>query len=152
MHLIAAAEAYLLLKPLVSDAEHVEVVNHKRLSRLDVLRAPVRPDAVRPQTLVVAFSRKAVYAAAAELDQHRPGKVGVLYGALPPATRREVIERFTSGELDVLVTTDVIGHGINVPATTVLFAETTKFDGRGGARRCAPGRPRRSPAAPAATG
>jgi hypothetical protein len=23
----------------------------------------------------------------------------------------------------------VIGHGINVPATTVLFAETTKFDG-----------------------
>ena len=29
----------------------------------------------------------------------------------------------------MLVTTDVIGHGINVPATTVLFAETTKFDG-----------------------
>ncbi len=130
MHLIAAAEAYLVLKPLVSDAEQVEVVNHKRLSRLDVLRAPVRSDGVRPQTLVVAFSRKAVYAAAAELDQHRPGKVGVLYGALPPATRREVIDRFTSGELDVLVTTDVIGHGINVPATTVLFAETTKFDGQ----------------------
>ncbi|RBY81490.1 helicase [Blastococcus sp. TF02-09] len=130
MHLISAAEAYLVLKPLVSDAEHVEVVNHKRLSRLDVLRGPVRPDGVRPQTLVVAFSRKAVYAVAAELDQHRPGKVGVLYGALPPATRREVIERFTSGELDVLVTTDVIGHGINVPATTVLFAETTKFDGQ----------------------
>ena len=129
MHLIAAAEAYLVLKPLVSDAEHVTVVNHKRLSRLDVLRAPVRPAGVRPQTLVVAFSRKAVYAAAAELDQHRPGKVGVLYGALPPATRREVIERFTSGELEVLVTTDVIGHGINVPAGTVLFAETTKYDG-----------------------
>ena len=129
MHLISAAEAYLLLKPLVADAEHVTVVNHKRLSRLDVLKAPVRPGTVRPQTLVVAFSRKAVYAAAAELDQHRPGKVGVLYGALPPATRREVIERFTSGELEVLVTTDVIGHGINVPATTVLFAETTKFDG-----------------------
>ncbi|GAB3352406.1 helicase-related protein [Modestobacter lapidis] len=129
MHLISAAEAYLLLKPLVADAKHVEVVNHKRLSRLDVLRAPVRANGVRPQTLVVAFSRKAVYAVAAELDQHRPGKVGVLYGALPPATRREVIERFTTGELEVLVTTDVIGHGINVPATTVLFAETTKFDG-----------------------
>ena len=129
MHLISAAEAYLLLKPLVADAKHVQVVNHKRLSRLDVLRAPVRATGVRPQTLVVAFSRKAVYAVAAELDQHRPGKVGVLYGALPPATRRDVIERFTTGELEVLVTTDVIGHGINVPATTVLFAETTKFDG-----------------------
>jgi ATP-dependent RNA helicase SUPV3L1/SUV3 len=130
MHLISAAEAYLVLRPLVADAERIEVVNHKRLSRLDVLRSPVRPDAVRPQTLVVAFSRKTVYAVAAELDQHRPGKVGVLYGALPPATRRDVIERFTDGELDVLVTTDVIGHGINVPATTVLFAETTKFDGQ----------------------
>lgn len=129
MHLISAAEAYLVLKPLVADAQHVQVVNHKRLSRLDVVRAPVRADGVRPQTLVVAFSRKAVYAVAAELDQHRPGKVGVLYGALPPATRREVIERFTTGDLEVLVTTDVIGHGINVPATTVLFAETTKFDG-----------------------
>ncbi|MGY5882355.1 helicase-related protein [Modestobacter lacusdianchii] len=130
MHLISAAEAYLVLKPLVTDAQQVQVVNHKRLSRLDVLRAPVRSDGVRPQTLVVAFSRKAVYAVAAELDQHRPGKVGVLYGALPPATRREVIDRFTRGELEVLVTTDVIGHGINVPATTVLFAETTKFDGQ----------------------
>ncbi|MGY1744208.1 helicase-related protein [Blastococcus sp. SYSU D00695] len=129
MHLISAAEAYLLLRPLVSDAEHLTVVNHKRLSRLDVLRAPVRPETVRPQTLVVAFSRKNVYAVAAALHAHRPGRVGVLYGALPPATRREVIEQFTDGEFDVLVTTDVIGHGINVPATTVLFAETTKFDG-----------------------
>ena len=129
MHVISAAEAYLLLKPLVADAERVTVVNHKRLSRLDVLRAPVALATVRPQTLVVAFSRKAVYAAASELDRHRPGRVGVLYGALPPATRREVIERFTTGELEVLVTTDVIGHGINVPARTVLFAETTKFDG-----------------------
>ncbi|MFD2092744.1 helicase-related protein [Blastococcus deserti] len=129
MHLISAAEAYLLLKPLVADAERITVVNHKRLSRLDVLRAPVRPDGVRAQTLVVAFSRKAVYAVAAALDPYRPGKVGVLYGALPPATRREVIDRFTRGETEVLVTTDVIGHGINVPATTVLFAETTKFDG-----------------------
>jgi ATP-dependent RNA helicase SUPV3L1/SUV3 len=129
MHLISAAEAYLLLKPLVADAKKITVVNHKRLSRLDVLHAPVRPEGVRPQTLVVAFSRKAVYAVAAALDPRRPGKVGVLYGALPPATRRSVIDRFTSGELEVLVTTDVIGHGINVPATTVLFAETTKFDG-----------------------
>jgi ATP-dependent RNA helicase SUPV3L1/SUV3 len=129
MHLISAAEAYLLLKPLVSDAKKITVVNHKRLSRLDVLRAPVRAEGVRAQTLVVAFSRKAVYAVAAALDPHRPGKVGVLYGALPPATRRDVIDRFTRGELEVLVTTDVIGHGINVPATTVLFAETTKFDG-----------------------
>src|ERR1700712_2542055 len=39
MHLISAAEAYLLLKPLVSDAKKITVINHKRLSRLHVRRA-----------------------------------------------------------------------------------------------------------------
>ncbi|MGY1812637.1 helicase-related protein [Blastococcus sp. SYSU D00820] len=129
VHVISAAEALPVLEPLVEDAAAVEVVDHIRLSRLDVLRAPVRPAGVRPQTLVVAFSRKAVYAVAAVLDAARPGRVGVLYGALPPATRRELIARFVRGDLDVLVTTDVIGHGINVPARTVLFAETSKYDG-----------------------
>src|SRR3712207_6169663 len=57
MHLVSAAEAHQLLAPLVADAGSVEVVRHQRLSRLDVLRAPVRTPGVRPQTLVVAFSR-----------------------------------------------------------------------------------------------
>ena len=48
MHLISATEAHPLLEPLISDAAHVTVVDHQRLSRLDVLRAPVRPDRVRP--------------------------------------------------------------------------------------------------------
>jgi ATP-dependent RNA helicase SUPV3L1/SUV3 len=78
---------------------------------------------------VVAFSRKTVYAVARTLAVTHPRRVGVLYGALPPATRRAVIADFARGRLDVLVTTDVIGHGINVPARTVLFAETNKFDG-----------------------
>ncbi len=30
---------------------------------------------------------------------------------------------------EVLVSTDVLGHGVNLPCRTVLFAETTKFDG-----------------------
>ncbi|WP_245743269.1 helicase-related protein [Geodermatophilus poikilotrophus] len=150
VRVVSAAEALPVLEPLVADVADVEVVRHGRLSRLDVLPAPVRPSGVRPRTLVVAFSRKAVYATAAVLEAVRPGRTGVLYGALPPATRREVIDRFSRGELDVLVTTDVIGHGINVPAATVLFAETTKFDGVE-RRPLRTWRPRRSPAAPAAT-
>lgn len=33
------------------------------------------------------------------------------------------------GELDFIVTTDVIGHGINLPLCSVVFAETDKYDG-----------------------
>ena len=48
---------------------------------------------------------------------------------MPLSSRREEIERFISGAADVCVATDVLGHGVNLPCETLLFAETTKFDG-----------------------
>jgi ATP-dependent RNA helicase SUPV3L1/SUV3 len=84
---------------------------------------------LEPGTVVVAFSRKAVLALAGEVNRLRPGRVAVLYGAMPLASRREEIERFLSGAADVCVATDVLGHGVNLPCETLLFAETTKFDG-----------------------
>jgi ATP-dependent RNA helicase SUPV3L1/SUV3 len=82
-----------------------------------------------PGTVVVAFSRKAVLALAGEVNRLHPGRVAVLYGAMPLASRREEIERFLSGAAEVCVATDVLGHGVNLPCETLLFAETTKFDG-----------------------
>jgi ATP-dependent RNA helicase SUPV3L1/SUV3 len=81
-------------------------------------------------TVVVAFSRRAVLALAGEVNRTHPGRVAVLYGAMPLASRREEIDRFLSGAADVCVATDVLGHGVNLPCETLLFAETTKFDGQ----------------------
>jgi ATP-dependent RNA helicase SUPV3L1/SUV3 len=80
-------------------------------------------------TVLVAFSRKAVLALAGEVNRLHPGRVAVLYGAMPLASRREEIDRFLSGAGDVCVATDVLGHGVNLPCETLLFAETNKFDG-----------------------
>jgi ATP-dependent RNA helicase SUPV3L1/SUV3 len=80
-------------------------------------------------TVIVAFSRKAVLALAGEVNRLHPGRVAVLYGAMPLSSRREEIDRFLSGGADVCVATDVLGHGVNLPCETLLFAETTKFDG-----------------------
>src|SRR5215468_4563616 len=80
-------------------------------------------------TVVVAFSRRAVIGLAGELNQLHPGRVAVLYGAMPLASRREEIDRFLSGAADVCTSTDVLGHGVNLPCETLLFAETEKFDG-----------------------
>jgi ATP-dependent RNA helicase SUPV3L1/SUV3 len=82
-----------------------------------------------PGTVVVAFSRRAVLALAGEINRLHPGRVSVLYGAMPLSSRREEIDRFLSGRSDVTVATDVLGHGVNLPCETLLFAETTKFDG-----------------------
>src|SRR6201987_4868632 len=67
---------------------------------------------------------------AGELNQPHPGRVACLYGAMPLASRREEIDRFLDGRADVCAATDVLGHGVNLPCETLLFAETTKFDGR----------------------
>ncbi len=80
-------------------------------------------------TVLVAFSRKAVLALAGEVNRLQPDRVAVLYGAMPLASRREEIDRFLSGEAHICVATDVLGHGVNLPCETLLFAETTKFDG-----------------------
>jgi ATP-dependent RNA helicase SUPV3L1/SUV3 len=81
-------------------------------------------------TVVVSFSRRAVLALAGEVNRLRPGRVAVLYGAMPLSSRRAEIDRFLDGGADVTVATDVLGHGVNLPCETLLFAETTKFDGQ----------------------
>jgi len=81
-------------------------------------------------TVVVAFSRRAVIGLAGELNQLHPGRVACLYGAMPLASRREEIDRFLEGGAEVCASTDVLGHGVNLPCETLLFAETTKFDGK----------------------
>jgi ATP-dependent RNA helicase SUPV3L1/SUV3 len=83
-----------------------------------------------PGTVVVAFSRRAVIGLAGELNQLHPGRVACLYGAMPLASRREEIDRFADGRAEVCAATDVLGHGVNLPCETLLFAETTKFDGK----------------------
>ncbi|HET9287777.1 MAG TPA: helicase-related protein [Gaiella sp.] len=115
--------------PLVRRAfPHAELRVHERKLPLEFVGArQLRGLAVG--TVVVAFSRKAVLALAGEINRLHPDKVAVLYGAMPLASRREEIDRFLSGAADVCVATDVLGHGVNLPCETLLFAETTKFDG-----------------------
>lgn len=52
-----------------------------------------------------------------------------LYGNMPPEVKKEQIRRFINNEVDIIVTTDVIGMGLNLPCDNVIFGETTKFDG-----------------------
>ncbi len=50
-------------------------------------------------------------------------KVGLLTGRMPAAQKREAMERFRAGELDVLVSTTVVEVGVDVPNATVMMIE-----------------------------
>jgi len=56
--------------------------------------------------------------------------VSVIYGALPPEVRRREAERFAHGASHILIATDAIGMGLNLPIRRVLFSTMTKFDGQ----------------------
>lgn len=105
-----------------------EVVLHDRLCPLGVAVKPQSIASVPAGSVLVCFSRKAVLHTAGLLREGGRS-VAVLYGAMAPAVRRSEIARFVSGEAAVVVATDVIGHGINLPVSHVFFCETEKFDG-----------------------
>ncbi len=50
-------------------------------------------------------------------------EVGLLHGAMKPADKDEVMERFARGEIKVLVATSVVEVGINVPNATAILIE-----------------------------
>ena len=126
LHLVGSTDVGPLL---AATGLPIEVRRYERFTPLRWI-GPVSMKQLAPATIVVAFGRKAVYALARDIEVHRPGRVGVLYGAMPIEERRRQIAAFIEGQTDVLVATDVLGHGVNLPARTVLFAESTKFDGR----------------------
>jgi ATP-dependent RNA helicase SUPV3L1/SUV3 len=101
-----------------------------RKQHVDLLKSPVPIAALKKGDAVVAFSRREVLMLRDQIAAvGHP--VSVVYGALPPEVRRREAERFATGESHILVATDAIGMGLNLPIRRVLFSTMTKFDGVG---------------------
>jgi ATP-dependent DNA helicase RecG len=69
-----------------------------------------------------------------EYDRLRQGpftryRVGLLHGKMAAAEKAEVMTKFASGQLDILVTTTVIEVGVNVPNATVMLIENAETFG-----------------------
>lgn len=100
----------------------------KRLSPVEVARHATTLERLEPGSLLVAFSRKLVLELKGMLES--AGKsVSVVYGALSPEVRREQARRFREGEADIMVATDAVGMGLNLPAHTLCVYTDEKFDG-----------------------
>lgn len=101
---------------------------YERKVPLKIMRRPVTLNAVRPGDALVAFSKKRVIALSEALKE-RGIQTAVIYGDLPPEVRRMQCGAFIRGERPVLVATDAIGMGVNLPIRRILFAELSKYDG-----------------------
>jgi ATP-dependent RNA helicase SUPV3L1/SUV3 len=110
--------------------EQVTVRRFERKQHVELLPAPVSLHALKKGDAVVAFSRRDVLMLRDQASADGT-PVSVIYGALPPEVRRREAERFAQGESHILIATDAIGMGLNLPVRRVLFSTLTKFDGQG---------------------
>ena len=149
-----AAAIPLLRRLLAATGDSLEVIDYARLAPLTVAPTPLATLAdVQSGDCVVCFSRFELFKHKREIEVSTGLRCGVIYGALPPAVRREQARRFNGGgaapfssggsslggpsssggaplpSTDVLVATDAIGMGLNLRVKRVVFADTVKFDG-----------------------
>ena len=129
--IICSAYAVSALENLLGlCGEKVEVRHFERKQHVQLLPGPVPISALHKGDAVVAFSRREVLMLRDQIGASGHA-VSVIYGALPPEVRRREAERFAQGASDILVATDAIGMGLNLPIRRVLFSTMTKFDGEG---------------------
>ncbi|HLL13164.1 MAG TPA: DEAD/DEAH box helicase, partial [Rubrivivax sp.] len=100
----------------------------ERKQHVQLLPRPVPVSQLKHGDAVVAFSRRDVLLLRDQISA-AGHPVSVIYGALPPEVRRREAERFASGDSHIIVATDAIGMGLNLPIRRVLFSTLTKFDG-----------------------
>lgn len=86
------------------------------------------PDDVHKGDALIVFSKRMAISVASYLA-NKGFKVSLIYGNLPPESRRNQMHLFNSGETSIVVATDAIGMGLNLPIRRIVFIETEKFDG-----------------------
>ncbi len=130
IHLCASPDAEgLLTRMILECGDELSIVRHERMTPLEMEKEGFQfPASVRPGDALIVFSKARVHAVAAEL-RSKGYKVSLIYGALPPDVRRDQAERFHQGETEVVVSTDAIAMGMNLPIERVVFLESEKFDG-----------------------
>ncbi|XP_021673167.2 DExH-box ATP-dependent RNA helicase DExH18, mitochondrial [Hevea brasiliensis] len=86
---------------------------------------------VRSGDCVVAFSRREIFEVKLAIEKHTKHRCCVIYGALPPETRRQQANLFNDqdNEFDVLVASDAVGMGLNLNIRRVVFNSLSKYNG-----------------------
>ncbi|KAI3977813.1 hypothetical protein MKX01_040558 [Papaver californicum] len=86
---------------------------------------------VRPGDCVVAFSRREIFEVKMAIEKFTKHRCCIIYGALPPETRRQQATLFNDqdNEYDVLVASDAVGMGLNLNIRRVVFYSLSKYNG-----------------------
>lgn len=127
IHIIGSKSAKSMILQLLEKAD-IEIREYSRETPLEVETKEFKISQIKKGDALICFSRRRVLETASKL-QNDGHKVSVIYGSMPPETRKKQMKQFVQGETKVIVSTDAIGMGLNLPIRRIVFLENEKFDG-----------------------
>jgi hypothetical protein len=130
IHICCSENAVNLIIQLIDECgDTYEHIQHVRDTPLIIDSRPFSSlSDVEKGDALIAFSKRTVLSIASALADKNIS-ASVIYGNLPPETRKRQIDLYLSGTTDVVVATDAIGMGLNLPVKRIVFMEEDKFDG-----------------------
>lgn len=127
VHIIGSRNSKTMLLELLGNSD-IDMNEYSRDTPLEVESKEFHIKHVKKGDALICFSRRRVLETASRL-QNDGHSVSMIYGSMPPETRKKQIEQFNSGKTKVIVATDAIGMGLNLPIRRIVFLENEKFDG-----------------------
>lgn len=116
----AGGQVYIVC-PAVEQAEGAEEADEAGLIPLTADFAAATPPAPTPPPLRAAVQY------AAELAERLPDlRIGFVHGRMKQAEKDGIMQAFTAGEVQVLVSTTVIEVGVNVPNACLMIVENAE--------------------------
>lgn len=129
IHVCGASNSREILEEIINDCgDPYEIIEYKRRILLEVQDKAFNYNEVEEGDAIVVFSKKRVLELAEEYSS-KGIKASLIYGDLPPEVRRKQYEQFVNKETKILITTDAIGMGVNLPIRRIIFLSVKKFDG-----------------------
>ena len=128
--LVGAPEARRAIEALAERLEvPLEVHVLKRMAPLAMEPSPVRKlGNLRRGDAVIAFSRRDVLMWR-DMITEKGLSVATVYGNLSPEVRRAQAERFREGQADIVVGTDALAMGLNMPIARIVMTTAVKYNG-----------------------
>jgi len=130
VYLVGAPEARRAIEALADRLEvPLEVHILKRMAPLAMEPSAVRKIGnLRRGDAVIAFSRRDVLMWR-DMITEKGLSVATVYGNLSPEVRRAQAERFREGKADIVVGTDALAMGLNMPIARIVMTTAVKYNG-----------------------
>ncbi len=127
IHVCGDGSVLDLVKQIVDlCGDELEIKNYQRMTELKVEERPITISELQKHDALIVFSRRNALKYKYDLEQVG-FKVSIIYGMLSPEVRREQARKFDKGLTDVIVSTDAISMGMNLPIKRIVFTTLTKF-------------------------